>query len=137
MRAWQFIEGLYPGNLLYLRLVGDYSDNNSNAIDDLGADAPDRIMSEVWTYSRDSRVREAVLRRADGRCEFCGQLGFMKPDATRYLESHHVIASAKDGEDRLTNVIALCPNDHREAHFRERRDDIEAQMILKLETLNA
>jgi hypothetical protein len=137
VRAWQFIEGLYPGNLLYLRLVGDYSDNNSNAIDDLGADAPDRIMSEVWTYSRDSRVREAVLRRADGRCEFCGQLGFMKPDATRYLESHHVIALANDGEDRLTNVIALCPNDHREAHFGERRDDNEAQMILKLETLNA
>jgi hypothetical protein len=137
VRAWQFIEGLYPGNLLYLRLVGDYSDNNSNAIDDLGADAPDRIMSEVWTYSRDLRVREAVLRRADRRCEFCGQLGFMKPDGTRYLESHHVIALANDGEDRLTNVIALCPNDHREAHFGERRDDIEAQMILQLETLNA
>jgi hypothetical protein len=137
VRAWQFIEGLYPGNLLYLRLVGDYSGNNSNAIDDLGADAPHRIMSEVWTYSRDPRVREAVLKRADGRCEFCGQRGFMKPEGRRYLESHHVIALAHDGEDRLTNVIALCPNDHREAHFGERQADIEAQMILKLETLNA
>jgi hypothetical protein len=137
VRAWQFVEGLYPGNLLYLRLVGDYRDHNSNAIEDLGADAPDRIMSEVWTYSRNPRVRGAVLRRADGRCEFCGQLGFVKPDGTRYLESHHVIALASDGEDRVTNVIALCPNDHREAHFGERREEIEVQMIVKLEALNA
>ena len=137
VRAWQFIEGLYPGNLLYLRLVGDYRNNNLNAIEDLGVDAPDRIMSEVWTYSRDPGVREAVLRRADGRCEFCSQLGFIKPDGGRYLESHHVIALANEGEDRLANVIALCPNDHREAHFGGRRDDIEAQMTDKLKTLNA
>jgi hypothetical protein len=137
VRAWQFVEHLYPGNLLYLRLVGDYTDDNSNAIDDLGADAPDRIMSKVWTYSRDPRVREAVLRRADGRCELCGELGFITPDGGRYLESHHVISLANDGEDRLTNVVALCPNDHREAHFGQRRDEIEAQMIEKLKTLNA
>jgi hypothetical protein len=136
VRAWQFIESLYPGNLLYLRLIGDYTDNKSNAIDDLGTATPGRSVSEVWTYSRDPRVRDAVLRRADGRCEFCGQLGFVKPDGTRYLESHHVIALANDGEDRVTNVIALCPNDHREAHFGERRDEIEAQMVLMLNTLN-
>ncbi len=137
VKAWQFVERLYPGNLLYLRLVGDYADERSNAIDDLGAEAPDRAMSEVWTYSRDPRVREAALRRANGRCEFCGELGFVKPDGARYLESHHVIALANDGEDRLTNVIALCPNDHREAHFGERRNEIEAQMIEKLKTLIA
>jgi hypothetical protein len=45
-----------------------------------------------------------------------------------------VIASANDREDRLTNVIALCLNDHREAHFGERRDDIEVQMIDELKT---
>lgn len=81
-------------------------------------------------------MRDAVLRRANGQCEFCGQLGFLKPDGIRYLESHHVIALANDGEDRVTNVIALCPNDHREAHFGERRDEIEAQMVLMLNTLN-
>lgn len=137
IKAWQFVESLYPGNLLYLRLAGDYSNNISNAIDDIGADSPDRIMSKVWTYSRDPRVREVVLKRANGRCEFCGQLGFLKSDGTRYLESHHVIALAHDGEDRLTNVIALCPNDHREAHFGERRGDIEDEMIRKLIALNS
>jgi hypothetical protein len=134
VRAWQFIERLYPGNLLYLRLLGDYADESLNAIDDLGADAPNRVLSEVWTYSRDPLVRDAVLRRANGRCEFCAELGFLKPDGLHYLESHHVIALASDGEDRLTNVIALCPNDHREAHYGRRKGEIEARMIAKLET---
>lgn len=136
VKAWKFMESLYPGNLLYLRLIGDYASTNSNAIDDLGADSPNRTRSEVWSYSRDPKVRDAGLVRAHGRCEFCAQLGFMKPDGTRYLESHHVIALASDGEDRTTNVIALCPNDHREAHFGARRQEIEAKMILKLKAMN-
>jgi hypothetical protein len=136
IKAWQFIGDLYPGNLLYRRLIGDYADTNSNAIDDLGTDAPDRSKSEVWSYARDPKVRDAVLKRAKGQCEYCGQLGFMKPDGNRYLESHHVIALARDGEDRETNVIALCPNDHREAHFGNRCDEIEAEMIIKLRIMN-
>jgi predicted HNH restriction endonuclease len=50
----------------------------------------------------------------------------------RYLECHHIIALAKDGADRLTNVIALCPNDHREAHFGKRRKKLEVEMIQKI-----
>jgi predicted HNH restriction endonuclease len=136
VRAWQFIVSLYPGNLLYLRLIGNYVVTNSDAIDDLGADTPERNKSEVWSYSRDSRVRDAVLRRAKGQCEFCNKPGFIKPDGTRYLESHHVIALASEGEDRTTNVIAICPNDHREAHFGDRREEIEGEMILKLKAMN-
>jgi hypothetical protein len=137
IKAWQFVESLYRGNLLYLRLIGDYTKTKMNAIDDLGADTPNRIKSEVWTYARDPKVRAAVFNRAKGHFEFCNGLGFMKPDGMRYLESHHVIALASDGEDRVTNVIALCPYDHREAHFGERQGEIEAQMILKLKALNA
>jgi 5-methylcytosine-specific restriction endonuclease McrA len=111
-------------------------ESKSNAIDDLGTDTPARAKSEEWSYARDTKVRDAVLKRAKGKCEFCGELGFMKPDGTRYLESHHVIALARDGADRLTNVIALCPNDHREAHFGERGEEIEKGMILKLRAIN-
>ena len=135
-KAWRYVQGLYPGDLLYRRLVGDYTDAKSNAVDDLGSDIPDRTRSESWTYARDPRVREAVLHRAAGLCEFCGKLGFVKADGSRYLESHHVIALASDGADRLTNVIALCPDDHREAHFGERSEELERQMVLKLRTLH-
>jgi hypothetical protein len=135
-KAWQHVQSLYPGDLLYRRLTANYDDAKLDAIDDLGTDAPDRAKSEVWSYARDPEVRKAVMRRAKGACEYCGRHGFLKRNGSRYLESHHVIALANDGEDRLTNVIALCPNDHREAHFGERSEEIEREMILRLELLN-
>jgi len=52
------------------------------------------------------------------------------------LETHHVIYLANDGADKLTNVIAVCPNDHREAHFGKRREVIESEMILRLKAIN-
>jgi hypothetical protein len=133
--AWEYVKSLYPGDLLYRRLTGNYEDTKSNAIDDLGTYTPRRARLEVWSYPRDPKVRDEVMRRAKDRCEFCGKLGFMKSDRTRYLESHHVIALAEDGEDRVTNVIALCPNDHRQAHFGERRENIEKEMIRKLKAM--
>jgi hypothetical protein len=101
-KAWSYLESLYPGDLLYRRLTGAYEDTTSNAIHDLGSDTPDRLRSEVWSYARDTKVRDAVLRRAKGKCELCGEPGFLKPDGTRYLESHHIIALAKDGADSFT-----------------------------------
>ena len=38
-------------------------------------------------------------------------------DGTPYLEVHHKIPLAKDGEDTIENAEALCPNCHREKHF--------------------
>lgn len=135
IKAWRYLQSLYPGDLLFRRVTGNYTDANSNAIEDLGTDVPERTKTDVWSYPRDPRVRDAVLQRAKGRCEYCDVLGFLKPDGTCYLESHHIIALAKDGADRLTNVIALCPNDHREAHYGERCERIENEMILKLRNM--
>lgn len=33
-----------------------------------------------------------------------------------FLEQHHIIPRAKGGSDGIENVIALCPNCHREVH---------------------
>jgi hypothetical protein len=135
-KAWAYVKSMYPGDLLFKRRIADYADAIPSAIDDLGTDSPDRAKAETWSYARDPKVRAAVLKRADGKCEFCDKLGFMKADGTRYLESHHVIALAADGADRLTNVIALCPDDHREAHFGARSEEIEREMIMRLRAVN-
>ncbi|MGA8670336.1 MAG: hypothetical protein WB679_10695 [Terracidiphilus sp.] len=54
---------------------------------------------------------------------------------------HHSRAVAQmcdllDAAACLTNVIALCPNDHREAHFGKGAKEIERKMILILKRLN-
>jgi 5-methylcytosine-specific restriction protein A len=67
-------------------------------------------------FIRDPAVRQAVLYRAAGRCEYCGETGFRMTDGSIYLESHHVIPLSEGGPDTTSNVVALCPNHHREAH---------------------
>lgn len=135
-KAWAFIHRTY-GDLLYRRLIGDYTDPLYGALDDLGTEDPARVLYAGYTYLRDPKVRSAVLARAAGRCEFCGEEGFLKIDGGRYLETHHVIALANDGADKVTNVIALCPDDHRRAHFSQERDFIEREMLHKLIVLNS
>lgn len=105
------------------------------ALNDIGTDDPARVLYAGHVYLRDPQVRSAVLHRAAGRCEYCGEEGFLKDDGNRFLESHHVIALADEGEDRMTNVIALCPNDHRKAHFSADLDSIEQKMLSILKDL--
>jgi 5-methylcytosine-specific restriction endonuclease McrA len=109
----------------------------SDAIDDIGSDRAERVFYTGQRYARDQRVRDAVMRRAGGQCEYCGARGFKRLDGTRYLEAHHILALANDGEDRMTNVIAICPGEHREVHFGERRDEMEREMIVKVEAAEA
>lgn len=61
-------------------------------------------------------VRKNALIRANGKCEWCGESGFVMADGKIYLETHHIVPLSEDGLDTEKNVAALCPNHHREAH---------------------
>jgi 5-methylcytosine-specific restriction protein A len=49
-----------------------------------------------------------------------------------YLETHHVIPLSGNGVDHVRNVVAVCPNDHREAHHGERREEIRSRLLVML-----
>jgi len=66
---------------------------------------------------RDREVRDFALSRAKGKCELCGASGFQLPNGRMFLETHHVIPLAEGGADSASNVVAICPNHHREAHY--------------------
>lgn len=78
----------------------------------------------VLIRERSAAVRQAVLRRAKGICELCGERGFVTASGSIYLETHHVISLADDGADHEANVVAICPQDHRRAHFAVERGEI-------------
>jgi hypothetical protein len=92
-----------------------------SAIDDLdelsGPELPTTQAYVGARYVRNGRIRAEVLKRANGRCEHCGEIGFPTRNGTPYLETHHIISLALQGPDATTNVIALCSTDHRRAHF--------------------
>jgi hypothetical protein len=98
----------------------------------------DPVLVERYERERSAVVRQLVMARSNGCCEWCGQPGFKKHDGQIYLESHHVVPLYQDGDDTIENVIALCPNDHRMAHFGEHRDDLAIEMLIRVEErLNA
>jgi hypothetical protein len=57
-------------------------------------------------------LKDAALRRAHYRCEKCG---YHNRGA---LHVHHIIPRAKCGQNKLSNLIVLCPNCHSKAHAR-------------------
>lgn len=62
-------------------------------------------------------LEEMRIMSAAGRCEYCDMHGFVRGDGAIYLETHHIVALHEGRPDTVANVICLCPNHHREAHF--------------------
>lgn len=83
-------------------------------------------------FIRNPYVRTNVLMRAMGKCDWCGQLGFMMADGKIYLETHHVVPLSEKGLDSESNVAALCPNHHREAHHGKSRAEMRKVLLKKL-----
>lgn len=84
--------------------------------------------STVLIRERSAAVRQSVLGRAKGICELCGERGFGTASGSIYLETHHVISLADDGPDHEANVVAICPQDHRRAHFAAEREAISCRL---------
>lgn len=78
---------------------------------------------------RDPAVRQYALNRAKGKCQLCNTPGFALPNGGTFLETHHVIPLSEEGPDHVNNVVALCPNHHREAHFGLNAEAIRARLL--------
>ena len=80
---------------------------------------PTRVQVVSTAFLRNPDVVAEVLTRANGVCEKCKQKAPFNraTDGTPYLEVHHRIRLAEDGDDTVENAIALCPNCHRQAHY--------------------
>lgn len=69
-------------------------------------------------------VGNAVKAKHKGRCQICMALGhrgiaFLKPNGDSYSEAHHVtpVSTLKAGVLSHLNIMVLCPNHHRQAHY--------------------
>ncbi|WP_080401044.1 HNH endonuclease signature motif containing protein [Burkholderia ubonensis] len=80
---------------------------------------PARLSARTTIFDRDPNVIALVLRRAQGRCQECNEVApfIRKKDGTPYLEVHHRVPLAQNGDDSIENAVALCPNCHRRMHF--------------------
>ena len=77
-----------------------------------------RVETISYSFVRSSDVVAEALIRANGICERCKKPApfIRKSNGTYYLEVHHKVPLSEDGLDLIENVLALCPNCHREIH---------------------
>lgn len=85
------------------------------------AKRPARRLVLAQVYVRNPDVVAEVLLRANGACEVCHRPAPFRraKDSSLYLEVHHKVQLADNGEDTVENALAVCPNCHRKAHFGE------------------
>lgn len=80
-------------------------------------------------FFRNPEVRKTVLKRANGKCEFCGARGFKTLSGELFLETHHIVPLSQGGPDTIYNVAGICPNHHREAHFGDTAEIIRDTLL--------
>lgn len=90
---------------------------------------PEKKQAVSTAYERCPKVRRYALDRAAGRCEWCDEIGFETTTGSIYLETHHIQPLYEDGDDSIDNVIAICPNHHREAHYGRDADRLRKLFI--------
>jgi 5-methylcytosine-specific restriction endonuclease McrA len=78
-----------------------------------------KVQVERQTYIRNPYLSELTKREANGICQDCHQPApfISKSTGEPYLETHHIIPLSKGGSDSIDNLIALCPNCHRQRHY--------------------
>lgn len=102
-----------------------------HAQEGLDTEVPRREVSGS-VFQRSAEVRRQVLARASGHCEFCSKAGFRMSNGSVYLETHHIVPLHQKGLDNPHNVIALCADHHREAHYGERAGELAEAFLKRL-----
>ncbi|TKB56772.1 HNH endonuclease [Ferrimonas aestuarii] len=78
--------------------------------------------------NRSQAIKLYTKNRANGVCEGCKRNAPFNTKYGPYLEVHHLTRLADGGPDHPANVIALCPNCHREAHYSKSRRQFNAKL---------
>ena len=101
-----------------------------------GSARPRSVGIETKAYMRDPKVKAFVLNEAAGRCELCrADAPFADSDGNPFLEAHHVRPLAERGSDRVSNMVALCPNCHRAIHHSAQAVGLTAQLYDQVDRL--
>lgn len=95
-----------------------------------GNKSSSRITKNV-NYEQNVFVAEYAKRRAEGRCQLCGEdAPFKDENGNPYLEAHYIIWLSRGGEDTIQNTCALCPNCYTKMHILDEKEDVNKLLNL-------
>ncbi|EGS1997664.1 HNH endonuclease [Vibrio vulnificus] len=127
------LEPILATDFSELQKISDHLDVKNKDV--IGQEKPSKIDRVVSLYERDAAVVAKTLSEANGSCELCNSVPFIRENGRVYLEVHHIKPLSLGGSDRLSNTIALCPNCHRELHFGDNSKQLHELMFAKVARL--
>lgn len=80
-------------------------------------------------FIRSQAIRAYALKRSNGNCEGCNSPAPFNGKEGPFLEIHHLKRLCDGGPDHPENVIALCPNCHRRAHYSKDAENYNNKLI--------
>ena len=98
------------------------------ALSFVSKDSKVEIKKEV-ARNRSEALKLYILRRSKGICEGCNREAPFISKKGPFLECHHMHRLSDGGPDHPQNVIALCPNCHRRAHYSRDAKKYNNQLI--------
>jgi len=102
----------------------------------IGSNNPEWEIRSTKSYIRCPDVKAWILENANGICEGCKKPAqFQNLDGFPYLEVHHVLPLAKNGSDKISNTVALCPNCHMRCHYSIDRDEFKLKLYQNIKRL--
>jgi 5-methylcytosine-specific restriction protein A len=109
--------------------------NDPNLEKPEGVKKPERKEQTLSVYKRDPKVVAWIIKNANGKCECCGDDGFIKNDESIFLEVHHLRLLAENGSDTPQNAVAICANCHRKLHYARNKEIMRKELIKKIDRL--
>ncbi len=83
-------------------------------------------------YERDPKNKailgEYIKIYNNSVCEYCGKRFFLKNKEEFYFEAHHIDPVSKRGKDDVHNLIGICANCHRKAHYSIGKEKMAREM---------
>lgn len=116
----------------YDSTTGELTLTRGNAIsyiDQKGSLDPEPTTDETPVTRRSKFLRKLAMERSHGECEYCGKPGFRTSTNAIFAEVHHIVPLKENGLDILSNLIVLCPNDHRRAHYADNAAEMKLAFI--------
>jgi 5-methylcytosine-specific restriction protein A len=111
-------------NAIRAKKVSRLSDEEVNKKASVAPKKPGKRNTNTTSFHRNEFVSENAKRRAKGICQLCNEPApFNDSDGNPFLETHHIVWLAREGEDSIANTVALCPNCHRRMHKLDRDED--------------
>jgi len=94
--------------------------------------APEKDVSEVIRFIRDTEKSKLLKKKYDNRCQVCNYRITVNSNRN-YSEVHHILPLKDGGPDNFSNMVVLCPTHHAEFDYKVIGISLDGKSVINKE----